>query len=109
MTEYARGLIKYALGIWFAAWAFRRKYKLDYPLDRGIQMLRWAVILVTFALALIHGPNAKWIRLCGGLTALAFLCWPNFAYHLARLFGRRASQRLGLEKDSVDPRQLTPP
>ena len=85
MIEYARGIIEYALGIWFAAWAFRRRYELDYPLDRGMQTLRWAVIFVAFALALVPGPNAKWVRFCSGFTAIAFLSWPNFAYHIARL------------------------
>jgi hypothetical protein len=81
------------LGIWFAAWAFRRRYELDYPLDREMQMLRWAVISVGFVLAQIPGPNAKWVRFCGGFVALGFLSWPNFAYYTSRLFGRKGTGR----------------
>jgi hypothetical protein len=86
MLEYAQGLIQGALGVWFAAWAVRRKFKLDHPLDMGMQMFRWVTIALTFGLALVQGPNAKWIRLSGGFTALALLCWPNFAYHIVRLY-----------------------
>jgi len=85
--EYASGLVEYALGIWFAAWAFRKRYEVDYRLDRGMQILRWSVIGVGFAMAQIAGGTAaKWVRLCGAFIALAFLCWPNLAYHVTRLF-----------------------
>jgi hypothetical protein len=73
--EYAGGLIEKVLPIWIAAWAFQREYKLDRKLDRGMQMLPWAVAFAGFALD-------------GAFTALAFLCWPNFAYRLMRLFRR---------------------
>lgn len=86
MIEYAQGLIQGALGVWFAAWAVRRRYKLDHPLDQGMQMLRWAVIALMFGLALVPGTNAGWLRVCGLLTSLAFLCWPNLAYRIVRLF-----------------------
>ena len=79
--------------MWFASWAFRKRYELDHPLDMGMQVFRWSVVCVAFGLALIPGPGAKWIRLCGGFTGLAFLCWPNFAYHITRL----------IRHDSNDP------
>jgi hypothetical protein len=89
---YAGGLIEKVLGIWIAAWAFRRKYELDQKLDRGMQTLRWAVVFAGFALAEIPGSKAAWARLSGGFTALAFLCWPNFACHVTRLFRREGNR-----------------
>jgi hypothetical protein len=32
------------------------------------------------------GPNFAALRVSAGFTAIGFLCWPNFAYHLTKLF-----------------------
>lgn len=87
--QYLEGLTASAATIWFAFWAIRSKYELDYPLDRGSRTIRWGMIAIGFFLALLRAPEFKPLRLLGGVLYLGFLCWPNFAYHLSRLFRRR--------------------
>jgi hypothetical protein len=33
-------------------------------------------------------PEFWYVRVAGGFLGLAFLCWPNFAYHLTNVFRR---------------------
>jgi hypothetical protein len=87
-----QSIFEYAAGMWFAAWAFRKRYELDYKLNGQMQLLRWVVVCVGFALTFISGASAKWLRLGGGFTALFFLCWPNLAYHAVRFVHRRGEQ-----------------
>jgi hypothetical protein len=67
-----------------ASKVFRRKYDLDYALDGLAQMVRWLAVAVGFGIASIPGASLGLVRLGGGLFGLAFLCWPNCAYHLSR-------------------------
>ncbi len=70
--------------IWLSVWAIRRKSEVDYPLGTSAQWIRWIVVLLGFTVA--YFAPFKSLRLASGFTALAFLCWPNLAYHLTNLF-----------------------
>ena len=94
--QYVGKLIANAACVWFAFWAIRSKYELDYKLNRAAQTLRWGVIVVAFSVALLRAPQFKAVRITAGIVFLAFLCWPNFAYHLTRLFWRSVR----VDKDS---------
>jgi len=81
--------------IWLSVWAIRRRAEADYPLDKLTRTVRWVTVAVGFAIAYyLLGPELTYARVAGGLLGLAFLCWPNFAYHLTNLFrrGRGAPQ-----------------
>jgi hypothetical protein len=78
---YAGQLAEGAASVWFVSWALRRRYELDYKLDRREQILRWAVIAFTFGLALLPGPNFAAVRIVVGISGIAFLAWPNLAHH----------------------------
>jgi len=73
-----------SLGPWLSAWAIRSKWNLDYKLSPNANLVRWAVVIVCYSFA----PRSSLVavRASGLLTGLSFLCWPNFAYHLTRLF-----------------------
>ena len=71
--------------IWFTAWAFRKRYEVDETLDQAMQITRWSVVTLGFALAGVPGERWAVLRLASGFTALGFLCWPNFAFHAVRL------------------------
>jgi hypothetical protein len=88
--QYLEGMASRAITIWFAFWAIRKKYELDYPLDRTGHIVRWSCIGIGFLLLLLRQPQFKAVRVVGALLYLTFLCWPNFAYHLVRLFKKRA-------------------
>jgi hypothetical protein len=87
--SYLSGLACGAVSVWFFFWAYRRKYELDYKLDRTAQTVRWSIVLAGFDLALLPGSEFKIVRITGGFVLVAFLAWPNFAYHLAGVLGRR--------------------
>ncbi len=71
-------------GIWFSSWAIRRRWGRNYRLSNVAEAVRWTVVLVAYLLAAaLPLPVA---RLISGFVGLAFLCWPNFAYHLTNLF-----------------------
>jgi len=74
--------------IWFAVWAIRKRYDVDEKLDRAAQTVRWCIVATSFGLVLVPGPEFKLVRIVAGVLLLAFLCWPNFAYHLRQLFKR---------------------
>jgi hypothetical protein len=88
VLEYMGGLAASAASVWLLFWAIRRTYEVDEKLDRRAQILRWSIIAAGFAATLPPGSTFKWVRIIGGFLGLAFLCWPNFAYHLRHL-GRR--------------------
>jgi hypothetical protein len=88
LGSYAGRLAADAVCIWLAVWAIRKKHGLDEKLDRNAQAVRWLIVVSSFGLALLRGPEFKLIRIFAGLLLLAFLCWPNFAYHLTGLFRR---------------------
>jgi hypothetical protein len=86
--SYVGGLLANAVCIWFAFWAIRRKYDLDYPLDIRTQVVRWSLVSISFALTLPDGAEYKVLRVLAGIALLAFLVWPNLTYHLVRLVRR---------------------
>jgi hypothetical protein len=76
--------------IWLSVWAIRRSAEADYPLDRSARVVRWVTVAVGFAVGYyVPGPKLGYVRVAGGFLGLAFLCWPNFAYHLTNLFRGR--------------------
>ena len=91
LTELAAG----AVSIWFFFWPFRRKYDLDYKLDRTAQIVRWSIVIGGFVFALAPGPEFKIVRILAGIILAAFLAWPNFAFHLTF-----QSRRLSFAKTS---------
>jgi hypothetical protein len=80
-------LLERSAGIWFAAWALRHRLGWDYKLSGEAAAIRWALVLVGYLLAVLLPTPAA--RLTCGFVGLAFLCWPNFAYHLTNLFVHR--------------------
>jgi hypothetical protein len=77
--------------IWLSVWAIRRKAEVDYPLDRSARVVRWVTVAVGFATGYyVPGSELWYIRVAGGFLGLAFLCWPNFSYHLTNLFRHRS-------------------
>jgi hypothetical protein len=81
------------VSVWFFFWPYRRKFELDYKLDRAGNIVRWSVVLAGFGVALLPGPRFGATRVVAGMVLLAFLAWPNFAYHLVRLFRRSEADR----------------
>jgi hypothetical protein len=81
--------------IWLSVWAIRRKAEADYPLDRFARTVRWAAVVAGFAIGYyVTGPDLGYVWVAGGTLGLAFLCWPNFAYHLTNLFRRRRAPEI---------------
>jgi hypothetical protein len=75
--------------IWLSVWAIRRKAEVDYPLDRSARVVRWVTVAIGFGVGYyVPGPDFGYVRVAGGFLGLAFLCWPNFAYHLTNFFRR---------------------
>src|SRR5215470_6449101 len=77
------------IGIWVSVWAIRRKSDVDYRLDSTEKTIRWSIAFIGLSVTRLPGSSLGYVRLAGLLLGMAFLCWPNFAHHLARLFGHR--------------------
>lgn len=75
-----------SIGMWFGVWAIRYKAGLDYKLSTRAGALRWAIVITFFALTALPGASLGWLRVSSFLVGLAFLCWPNLAYHSGNLF-----------------------
>lgn len=71
--------------IWFCAWAIRRGGEFDYPLDSTAKAIRWLAVVVLMGIP-VNFPKSlpPAGRIVLGFAGLAFLAWPNFAYHLTR-------------------------
>src|SRR6266849_6619181 len=98
MTEGIQTYLKLAADaacIWLAFWALRRKYELDYKLDPMARTIRWLIVAASVPLARIGAVKFEPLRVFSAFLFLAFLVWPNLAYHLARIFrkGGDASAR----------------
>jgi hypothetical protein len=78
------------VGIWFSVWLIRRKGEFDKPLDKLGRKIRWTGVIVGLLVADVADTIA-YPRVIGLLTCLVFLCWPNTAYHVARIFKRARS------------------
>jgi hypothetical protein len=75
--------------IWLPVWAIRRKAEVDHPLDQTARVVRWITVAVGFAAGYyVPGSELWYLRVTGAFVGLAFLCWPNFAYHVTNLFRR---------------------
>lgn len=72
--------------IWFCSWAIRRKGEFDYPLDSAAKIIRWIAVAVLMGIPASSPSLPINLRRVLGFSGLAFLVWPNFAYHLTRLF-----------------------
>ncbi len=81
-------LMEKSLGIWLACWAIRHKAKWDYRLSSTAGLTRWGFVGAGYILA-VTMPIAA-LRVTTLLIGLAFLCWPNLAYHLTNLFSQRS-------------------
>ncbi len=77
-----------AVSVWLAFWAIRRKYDLDYRLDRTAQILRWVIIAAAVGLGRLGAQKFEPLRIFSAFLFLSFLAWPNFAYHLTRILRR---------------------
>jgi hypothetical protein len=86
ISSQARPLWQTVLGPWFSARAIRHRWQLDYKLSARARSVRWGVIAACYSAALTPGANFAAFRVSAGFIALGFLCWPNFAYHLTKLF-----------------------
>ena len=75
-----------SLGLWFMFWAVRVSAGVDYKLNTRGRSVRWAVVVVGFALTSIPGARLGWFRVIAFLMGLSFLCWPNLAYYLNSQF-----------------------
>jgi hypothetical protein len=84
----ATGLLGMVMGIWFLFWGYRRSLELDVKLDRTMRAVRWSIVVVGFAAALLQGPGFRVTRIVGGVVLVAFLCWPNLAYHIVGVWRR---------------------
>jgi len=89
--------------VWLPFWGFRKKYALDYKLERTAQYVRWSVVglcLILDDFGIV--PPGK---LAGTLAIifLAFIAWPNLAYYLTRPFRRRP----GSPGDVADGRNIS--
>jgi len=90
--SFAAGIIC----IWLSVWALRKKSEVDYPLDWTSHVLRWTVVVLGFVVAHLPGSNLGYVRVAGYVVGLAFLCWPNFSYHLIHLVHRSDAPPKGL-------------
>jgi hypothetical protein len=91
--------------IWFLVWAIRRRGELDYELDSTAKLIRWALAIVCLGVP-VRFPqliNPPAIRVCLGFAGVAFLVWPNLAYHLTRFL-----RSLGI-LPRQDPKELNNP
>lgn len=75
-----------SLGLWLSVWAIRVGTGIDYKLGARSRVIRWAVVVVCFALTSIPGTTLGSFRVFFYLVGLSFLCWPNLAYHFGKLF-----------------------
>jgi hypothetical protein len=81
-----------SLGLWLTSWVLRHSAGWDYKLGGTATLFRWGTVLVAYLLAAaLPGPGI--VRVMFLLIGLAFLCWPNFAYHLNGLFTSRPTTR----------------
>ena len=82
----AVGPVAAILNIWFVCWAIRRQGELDYDLDRIARAVRWVIVIICLGLVfglpqLLNPPS---LRVCVAIIGIAFLVWPNLAYHTTR-------------------------
>ncbi len=73
------------LSVWLLSWGIRRQGELDHELDSTAKHLRWSMVVLGIAVAIVATApridSAK-CALSGWVWATAFLAWPNLAFHL---------------------------
>ena len=74
-----------SLGLWMSIWAIRYNAGVDYRLGAKARAIRWLAVVSCFALTSLPGASVGWFRVFSYLVGLAFLCWPNLAYHVSKL------------------------
>jgi hypothetical protein len=79
-------VLQKSLGLWLSIWAIRYNAGVDYKLSARGRTIRWAVVVICFALTSVPGANLGWFRVSSYFLGLAFLCRPNLAYHLGKSF-----------------------
>jgi hypothetical protein len=84
------GILSSIIGVWFVFWAIRSKGELDHKLSPTGRLIRWFFVAsclggVLLAPDLFEPPN---FRLGVFTIGMAFLVWPNFAFHLNRVLSR---------------------
>lgn len=92
-----------AVGLWLGFWGLRQKLECDYKLDRTARTLRWCIILIGWVLASLPVGELRYLRAAGYLAGIAFLWWPNFAYHLMRLIRRQQTPDTGGQPQASHP------
>jgi hypothetical protein len=84
-TDLLRGaayMVTAGLSVWLPCWGLRRKYELDYKLDRFAQYARCSILalcLIVIDFQIV--PPGNWAAVIG-VIFLGFLAWPNFTYHI---------------------------
>jgi len=86
MLEHASFVFEGSIGIWLSIWVIRYKAEIDEKLDAPAKAVRWGIVIAGFLVAAIPGSRFGWVRVLGYVIGLLFLCWPNFAYHIRRVF-----------------------
>jgi hypothetical protein len=81
MSEFTSSVVC----IWLVSWAFRRKYETDSPLDGTGQFLRWSFVVGGLSTGFLRGGNLGGLRVAGLVVGMAFLCWPNLAFHMVEI------------------------
>lgn len=85
VISHAIVLFGKSVGVWIAVWAVRSKAEWDYRLSATAKAVRWAMVAIGYLLA-GSVPGPRFVRVILALIGLCFLCWPNLAYHLSKLF-----------------------
>ncbi len=77
-----------AINLWIGIWALRRKFEWDHKLSNRAHSVRKIIVLTCWAIASIprEGIAIGTLRSIAFVVGLAFLWWPNCAYHFTRLF-----------------------
>ena len=76
------------MSIWIASWAIWHKGELDYNLDGAGKIIRWLSVGICLGLVFLAPEllNLSYLRISVFVLGMAFLAWPNLAYHLTRFF-----------------------
>lgn len=85
LVSHVSFLFQKSVGIWLSLWAIRYKADWDYKLSDLAKVVRWSVVAIGYTLAAAL-PGPPLVRVLPGVIGICFLCWPNLAYHLTRLF-----------------------